>query len=309
MSCSLKIKSYGLILLAYVVSITSAFSQGKKAIKIKGEASVLIQDNFTKKEYESIAYLEATQKALHDAFGAAVFSTYETYEYYIEKSKSIDSHVSAREHYIHTYPNGVWMKDEKEPVYEEVKDKNGNHWMKCLVTGLAREIETAKAQFTVYTLDGINTEMNRTTDFVHKEQGYLYLKSPEDGYLICFYDDMKIVQRCLPYSACEEQQVTIEKNKDYIFFSPEHTNYNVGTEHIDEIEFRTDRMLEYNQLYILFSPTPFEKYQLEQFKRLKNGYRTFPYMERGKFHEWMQGNRIKNDDLQMQIIGMIIKKN
>ncbi|MCF8346829.1 MAG: hypothetical protein K9G38_06425, partial [Bacteroidales bacterium] len=151
-------------------------------------------------------------------------------------------------------------------------------------------------------------EKNQTLTYYNGEQGFLYFKSAMDGYLVCFYDDMKNVQRCIPYNASDQLQMEVMNNREYLFFSAEHADYGIPPEEIDEIEFYTEQGLEYNQLYIIFSPHPIGAYFINDSKELGHGYHSFRNMSRDDFHRWLQENRIRNPELQVQIIGVSIRK-
>jgi len=68
------------------------------------------------------------------------------------------------------------------------------------VTGYAKKIETATVKFIAFTLDGTNPEIDKSETFSNGESGYLYFRSPENGFVIVFYDDLEKVQRCIPYN-------------------------------------------------------------------------------------------------------------
>jgi hypothetical protein len=77
---------------------------------------------------------------------------------------------------------------------------------------------------------------------------------------------------------------------------------------VDEIEFYSEIPLDYNLFYIVFSPKPFKGYFLNPAEELEDGYTTFRSMERDAFQKWLQEQRIRNKELQVQIIGVSIKE-
>lgn len=276
---------------------------------ISGKASVLMNNNqWTKPMYEAQAYQMAINNALDKAFGSSVKSTYERVTYTEMEGRSVANYQDVRNRFLNTFPNGSWLKDHTVE-YKEFKDKNGKWWMRCHVSGEARKIHNAKTKFEAQLLDGYDKFKNQSLEFKHEEQGYLYFNSPTDGYLICFYDDMKTVQRCLPYNNSQVLQFPISNNKEYFFFSADKADYGIDISSIDEIEFYTDKKLEYNQLYVIFSPTPMSSYFINPVVELNNGYSSFKSMSREYFHNWLQENRLRNTDLQVEIIGITIKRN
>jgi hypothetical protein len=294
---------FSILLLLFYNSIF-VFSQ---EVLVSGEASVLINDPLkTRLQYENEALNLARDNAVDKAFGTSVMSNYERLTVTEMQGRSVAFNSDIRGNFISTFPNGTWNKDVTKICVEE-KDANGNYWLKCRVTGYAGKIESAKVQFIAYTLDGLNPRLNKSEMFINRESGYLYFRSPEKGYIVAFYDDLKTVQLCIPYNAIEENYLKIDGNREYIFFSPEKSDYLSDKKQVDEIEFYTEMPVDYNQFYILFSPTPPGVYFYNPAEKLEDGYTTFKSMERKDFNSWLQENRTRNKDLQVQIIGVTIK--
>jgi len=276
---------------------------------ISGEASSLMNNPaITKYQYEEETYRMAVNNAIDQAFGSSVISNYERLTSTQMEGRSVTDHFDLRNNYLNTFPNGVWIKDQVRECLEE-KDEEGNWWMTCKVTGIARKQETTEVQFVAKTLDGTNPEIDQTETFIVGESGYLYFKSPGSGYIVVFYNDMNIVQRCIPYNDMSASSMKVEANMDYIFFSPEHAHYTGNISEVDEIEFYTDLPLEYNQFYILFSHEPFKEYFLDPARQLEDGYSGFKSMSRERFHKWLQENRVRNKALQVQILSVMISNN
>lgn len=293
------------ILLLLLFKCTNAIPQ---EMPVSGEASVLANDLLkTRAQYEYEALLMAREYAIEKAFGTSVISNYERLSIVEMQGRSVAFNSEKRSNYLNTFPNGVWTRDESRNCIEE-KDKNGNHWFKCRVTGYARKIEAAPVKFIAYTLDGTNPSIDKSERFMNGESGYLYFRCPENGYLVVFYDDMKIVQRCIPYNAIKENYLKVESNREYILFSIENGDYIDDKKQVDEIEFYTEQPFDYNQFYILFSPAPLAGYFYNPPEPLEGGYSTFKSMDRDSFHSWLQDQRIRNKDLQIQIIGVTITK-
>jgi hypothetical protein len=293
-----------LVLLFSFINLVHSFSQD---VLISGEESVLQNSPLkTKIQYEQEAYQAAIQNALDKAFGSSVVSNYERLTTTEMQGRSVSGNRDIRNNYLNTFPNGIWIQDKSKQCYEE-KDAKDHWWTTCKVTGLARKMESADVHFVARTLDGTDPVKNQTEDFVSGETGYLYFKSAEPGYLIVFYDDMKNVQRCIPYNAGKGFDLKIEANKDYLFFSQQLADYIENKNEVDQIEFYSEVPLDFNQFIIIFSPQPFKGYFLNSEEKLEDGYTTFKSMGKDSFHGWLQENRLRNKDLQVQIIGVSIR--
>lgn len=292
-----------LLLLILFFRASTLFSQEEF---VSGEYSILANDLMkTWAQYEYEALLGARENALEKAFGTSVMSSYERLTITEMQGRSVAYNSDKRSNYLNTFPNGVWIKDNKNECHE-TKDVNGNFWYSCKVTGYARKIESAPVKFKAFTLDGTDPLMDKSGTFVSGEDGYLYFKSPDDGFLIVFYDDMNTVQRCIPYNSMTENNFTVQNNREYIFFSTEKANYMDDVRKVDEIEFHTTKPIDYNQFYILFSPVMLAGYYINPPKVLEDGYSTFKSMDREYFQKWLQEQRIRNKDLQVHIIGVNI---
>jgi hypothetical protein len=298
------IKHTFLILLSINLNLPQTTAQ---RIVVTGQAEVLMTDPDNQFFYEYEAKKAAIENAVNSRFGTSISTNYERLTMTEIDGRSVISHTDIRNNYMNSFPNARWLGDKEEPVYNQYKDVKGNWWMKCTVTGFAEEIKSAEVEFSALTLDGTDYKKDETIQFIEGENGYIYFKSAEDGYLMIFYDDMATIQRCLPYNAMKETLFKIDANRDYIFFSPEHADYIKNNYIVDEIEFFTESELEYNQFYFLFSPDPFKTPVLDAEKELEDGYYTFKWLKRDEFKEWLQKCRIRYPDLQVQIIGITIK--
>ena len=301
-------QQYGfLILLLMLFNCKALIAQ---EILVSGEASVLANNLLrTRVQYEHEALLMARENAIEKEFGSSVMSNYERLTITEMEGRSVAFNSDKRSNYLNSYPNGIWIKDVNKSCSDE-KDEKGNFWYTCKVTGYARKIESASVLFKAFTLDGTDPDLNRSETFTDGESGYLYFKSPENGYIIVFFDDLNTVQRCVPYNNSNDNYFKVEGNREYIFFSRGKCDYLSDKNHVDEIEFYTESPLDYNLFYILFSPEPFSGYFSDPPEKLGGGYTSFRSMARENFHSWLQDNRIRNKYLQVQIIGVsIVKKN
>jgi hypothetical protein len=293
------------VLLLFIIKPNFLFSQ---EFPVSGESSVLINDPLiTRLQYENKALNMAMENAIDNAFGTSVMTNYNRLTVTEMQGRSVAFNSDIRSNFISTFPNGIWIKDSTKNCIEE-KDEKGNYWLTCKVAGYARKIESAKVQFIAYTLDGINPQLNKSETFNNGEDGYLYFRSPDNGYIVIFYDDMKKVQRCIPYNASKENYFKVDGNREYIFFSRNKSDYLSDKNNVDEIEFFTEMPLDYNQFYVLFSPTPFSGYFYNPPEKLEGRYSTFKSLDRESFHSWLQENRTRNKDLQVQIIGVTITR-
>lgn len=293
-------------LLVVIVLLCSGNAGLKAQITISGTGEVLDNGEKTPFQLRETARQEAINNALYDAFGSMVFSEYERLISTEMSGRSVISNSDNRIQYAKNYPNGIWLKniDVAYSTYEE----NGRLWMKCTITGLAKEMDAPKIQFEVKTLDGTDSKLNETQEFINGEKGYMYFKAAEDGYLMIFLDDFLTVQRCLPYNKMTENCYPVKAHTDYVFFTSKLPDGAISKQPVDELELYTNQGFEYNQFYVFFSPEPFSPPILNQESALPRGYSTLKSVKREAFHSWLQDQRLKNKELQIKTIGVTIRK-
>lgn len=290
-----------------IVFLCQSLAGYSQRISLQGEAEQLIEDHRLMKQYEFEVLQLAINNALISSFGSSVTSNYESIsETNMSGAKLISSNQS-RSQYINSYPNGIWLEHKTDPEYSSYKDEKGNWWLKCSVNGVGEEVVSAPVEFTTKTLDGLDIQKDESISFISGESGYLYFRSAKNGYLLAFYDDFNTVQRCLPYNAMPNDFIPIDAHTDYLFFSPERTSPSIEAKLVDEIEFYTESQLEYNQFYVIFSPEEISLPVLTDQTTDDSNYSTFKTLDRHKFHKWLQNNRLRNNNLQIEIIGITIK--
>jgi hypothetical protein len=153
---------------------------------------------------------------------------------------------------------GEWIEDTKTPETKVSYEKE-MLVVKANVCGKAREITRAAVDFSAKILrNGIGGNFESDT-FKNEDDFYLLFKSPVNGYLAVYLIDSEQKAFCLlPYASNTTGKVAIEHGKEYIFFSRK----NLSTEEarlIEEYKLTAETDIEYNHLYIIFSPNEFTK--------------------------------------------------
>jgi len=306
----LLLKKFPVILILLLFLFIPVSYGKKKEKKVSASESILMHDEFISVgTYRELAKEQAINKALEKEFGSTVVSNYEQIRTTTSTGqRQVDTHQDIRHNYVNTFPNGKWLKPLKESEYEQLEDENGNMWMKCTVVGLAEPIESATVNFISKILGSEDPSKNSRESFTSGESGYIYFKSPVDGYIAIYFDDLNRIQRCLPYNAYDGSCFRVKANKDYLFFSTEKCDYLKNKGSVDEVEFFTDRDYENNRFYILFSPVPILAPLLKKPEKMEGGYSSFWHTESHLFMQWLEETRIRNKQLQVQIIWITIKK-
>lgn len=154
---------------------------------------------------------------------------------------------------------GRWIKDIEEPRFGKIWLEDNMLNIYVTVKGRVREITHAPIRCDVKVLCNGTTADSERDDFKKDNRIYLSFTSPVDGYLVVYLiDEEQNAYRVLPYS---EQQVGAYKIKggtEYIFFS-ETKAPEEDKPFVTEYQMTTDKEIETDLLYVVFSPNKFTK--------------------------------------------------
>ena len=128
-----------------------------------------------------------------------------------------------------------------------------------MVTGRIREIVSAGIDFLAKVLRNGTEEKFESSDFRSGDDMYLYFRSPVDGYLTVYLLDetTQEVFCLLPYRGSGDGAYRIQHDRPYILFSAKDEPQNPSL--VDEYTMTCSREVEYNDLYVIFSPSSFSK--------------------------------------------------
>lgn len=193
---------------------------------------------------------------------------------------------------------GEWVSDVGEPKYKLDFADDGNLMVKCTIKGQARALSNEAPNFEALVLRNGVSRKNASTDFVDKDDLFLYFNAPTDGYVSVFLEDEDHNVFCLlPYKRSLNNETKVKRGKDYVFFHPE----SAGTERniVDETTLTASNGLEYNKLYVVFSPNQFSKAPVKDV-----GASVPMMMESEEFSNWLVKNR--RNDPKMGVKSMML---
>lgn len=270
------------------------------------EDTYYIRDDETLKGARENAIMQAQQKALADKFGTVISGSSHMVSRKSERGETenlYNFHVAD--------VNGEWL----ETIYEEAipsYDNRGNNVYHVKLKGKVREIINNPIDINwALLVNGTDPDSNkmRGNTFLEGDIIYLYFQSPIDGFLAVYLEDTEdesTAQCLLPYRGQHEGAYNIEGGKPYVFFSKMDAENNL--KHlVSRLRLGTHYDIDYNHLYIVFSPNPFWKaIDVDNSSEGatvtdKTGHRIqlMPRELKGKdFHKWLAKNRTKDKDLQ-----------
>lgn len=188
-----------------------------------------------------------------------------------------------------TEVKGEWIADDGEPTFVVSLGNDDCLIVNCRVNGTAKSISNDAIEFEAVALRNGNTKGNSSTEYHQGDDLFLSFTAPVDGYVSVFLmGNNGDVNKMLPYQQDSRQEVKVKKNYDYIFFDPSKGTGEFGE--VDAFCIGTDGEIEFNKLYVVFSPNPFSIPVLHPAKSDI----TLPYLTEEEFSKWLVKNR-RND--------------
>ena len=243
-------KRLALILLCMsFVSVLSA----QRTEKVTGTYTYYAPENVSLEEAKRIALDRAKINAVADAFGTVVSQSNSTF-IVNENGKSENHFTSLGGSEV----KGEWIKTTKEPEYK-ISYEGNMLVVSVSVSGRIREIVNTGIDIIAKVLRNGTEEKYESNEFRNGDDMYLCFKSPIDGYLAVYLLDetTQEVYCLLPYKASGEGAYPIKHDKPYVLFSAKHEANNPSI--VDEYTLTCNREVEFNDVYVIFSPYVFVK--------------------------------------------------
>ncbi|MFR9543360.1 MAG: DUF4384 domain-containing protein [Rikenellaceae bacterium] len=285
------------ILLLIILCLLSQTLSAQKLIRLTGSYTYKAPTTMNIEQAKINALFEAKKEALGREFGYTVSSESTL------QQKSVGSE-DAQEYFnqvIISEVKGEWIETIGEPIFSKPKFEDNIIYIDVKVTGMAREIKALNTTFDARILRNGTENKFEQYEFRNNDDMFLSFVSPINGFLAVYYiDNDRKVYCILPYiSSNSSNAQKIEAGKKYIFFSQKHA----PNESVDEYILTANEEVEYNQIYILFSPNKFSKanYILNKDNSLQES-------EYKSFHEWLSRCRIDDTSMQVKLFNLVIEE-
>lgn len=280
-------------------------SSDSQLVRVKGFAQVKVDEDISKLDAKDKAKRLAQINALESAFGT-----------YVEQNTQIGVKDDQVDFVLmgNTKVNGEWLKTISEKVEERVqkpKKKNDHQyalWVECHVEGLARRVSNLP-KFEVQTLNCPDQKC-KSVEFNDGEQLYLYLRSPEDGYLSVYFQEGKDLFRIFPYHNMQRyiRDVKIIAGEEYVLFSSDKSSASFDkfpSQLTDELLLSSEANVTEQEVHVLFSKQPFDTPMLKS-QAVRVGYDEILPMQIDfdHFDEWLLSNRINDRTFQYKKLGI-----
>lgn len=238
------------ILLAIGVFATVS---AQKPVTVCGEYTYYAPDNVTASQAKQIALQRARVAGLIAEFNQTVYQSNTT----VVTNRNGESTIELNS-LGGSDARGEWIEDSETPKYEIFYEQD-MLVVKATVCGKAREIKSAGIDIEARVLrNGLEPKFEND-HFVSGDDMYLYFRAPVDGYVTAWLLDRgsQIVYCLLPYRNMVQGAMEVEHNKEYIFFHQDRKQKD--WQYIDEYTLTADAAVEWNEVYVVFSPNPYAK--------------------------------------------------
>lgn len=241
-----------IMLIATILGIFSA-AMAQKPVKVCGEYTYYAPENVTTAHAKQTALQRARLAGLIQEFNQIVYQSNTTVTTNRDGESSVDLYSFGG-----SDARGEWIEDTEEPRYT-ISYEQDMLVVKAEVCGKAREIKSAGIIFESKVLRNGTAPRFESDKFVSGDDMYLWFRSPVDGWLTVYLLDRnsKTVYCLLPYRNSPMGAAEIKHDQTYVFFQQDRKLKD--WQYIDEYTLTAESSVEWNEVYVVFSPNPYAK--------------------------------------------------
>lgn len=288
------VKKYLCCFICIVFSIC-CFSQKIKTVD--GEYTYVVPENVNLDKAKYIALERLKIQLIEEEFGSTVSQSNSTLVKNSNGKSDVDF-VSIGGSEV----NGEWIETIGTPRYNIYYEKE-MLVVSVKAKGRIREIiSTAVDVKSLVLRNGIEDRFESDT-FKSGDDLYISFQSPTNGYLVVYLVDTDQRAFCLlPYQNMKEESINVEANKRYVLFSTQTASSELKP-YVDEYTMTCTHDQEINQLYVIFSTSPFvkaidDKLEKELPRELSNE----------DFQKWLAKYRTRDTNMVVKKTTITIRK-
>lgn len=288
------VKKYLCCFICIVFSIC-CFSQKIKTVD--GEYTYVVPENVNLDKAKYIALERLKIQLIEEEFGSTVSQSNSTLVKNSNGKSDVDF-VSIGGSEV----NGEWIETIGTPRYNIYYEKE-MLVVSVKAKGRIREIiSTAVDVKSLVLRNGIEDRFESDT-FKSGDDLYISFQSPTNGYLVVYLVDTDQRAFCLlPYQNMKEGSFNVEANKRYVLFSTQTAASEIKP-YVDEYTMTCTHDQEINQLYVIFSTSPFvkaidDKLEKELPRELSNE----------DFQKWLAKYRTRDTNMVVKKTTITIRK-
>lgn len=288
------VKKYLCCFICIVFSIC-CFSQKIKTVD--GEYTYVVPENVNLDKAKYIALERLKIQLIEEEFGATVSQSNSTLVKNNNGKSDVDFVLIGG-----SEVNGEWIETIGTPRYN-IYYENNMLVVSVKAKGRIREIiSTAVDVKSLVLRNGIEDRFESDT-FKSGDDLYISFQSPTNGYLVVYLVDTEQRAFCLlPYQNLNEGSFNVEANKRYVLFSTQTASSELKP-YVDEYTMTCTHDQEINQLYVIFSTSPFvkaidDKLEKELPRELSNE----------DFQKWLAKYRTRDTNMVVKKTTITIRK-
>ena len=290
---------------AIIVLFISMASFAQKTAKVKLDYTYYATASESLGRAQESALEAAKIDAIAREFGTIVSSVSTSSSFYHEQDNG--SSVSSDDFYElgSADVRGEWIKTTKEPTFDIQQIERGLS-IHVRGEGIIREVVMAPINFKALVLRNGTEDKFHSEVFNTGDDMFVSFTSPIDGYLSIYLVDNNHDAFCLlPYQEETDGAYQILANKRYVLFSrKDEVNAEIKPI-VDEMIIIADLDIEYNQIYVIFSPNRYAKASDMEAKTLNNELKLPRQLSFRDFQKWLE--KCKKHDTQMCVQKSFIK--
>lgn len=290
------------MLFIFILIALLSLPMGLSAQKMQtasGSYTYHVPSNIPIEQAEIIAFNRLKTQLIAEKFGTLVSSSNFTSISHSDNKSSI-KFLTFGENEV----KGEWIETIGSPKYTYNIDEQGGVILTISATGKIRELKYPPIEFKSKLLRNATEDVFESYEFKEDDKLYMSFQSPIAGYLsVYLFDGNAEVYRMLPYSNQADKSLLIEANKRYVFFSLKEVGGGISEDLIDEYILSCSKRVEYNRVYIVFSPTKY----ITPIDYSKNA--DFPKMlSFEEFQKWLTKHRKLDPRMSVEIKDISINK-
>ena len=275
--------------------------QAAKTKTIKAEYTYYAPENVTLEQAKQTALQRARLQGLADEFGTNMNQIGTT----IRENVNGESSASVFQ-LTNSTVKGEWIRDVDEPKYD-IKYVGSSLIVSVKVKFEAREMKSVTVDYEAKVLRNGTDDKFEADEFKNGDDLFLSFKTPKAGYLAVYLVEGDVAYCLLPYRNQTDGICQVKANRRYVFFSTtEDKDANV-----DEYVMTTDKQIESDVVYIIFSPNEFSKAADTQSDRQAKfeGTAGLPReLSFEKFQNWLSRLMGQDEKMGIKSIPILIKK-
>lgn len=287
------------MVLLLALCTVAAFAAKKETLT--SEYTYYAPENVTQEQAKETARIKAIVQGLSDKYGMLIGQDVTTVLENINGQSSANVYQQTM-----SSIKGEWLRDVGEPKYD-ISYQEGQLIVSVKVKFEAREKKTSSVDFDFKVLRNGTTDGHEATDFKSGNDLFLSFMAPKDGYLAVYLVEGEVAYCLLPYREQTDGVSRVKGNKRYVFFSAQEDK----SPYVDEYVMTTDKDIENDVLYVIYSPNEFSKPVDTQSGRKVafEGTDGLPReLEFKKFQKWLSNLKLHDEQLNDQSKTITIKK-